>query len=268
MNRAAVTRAYRPLCRGLWLDRRMDTNPGVLGAAYSRLYPGSVVTGWSAAHIHAFTVPGDAYPQLWVGAEYRRRRGVILRRYQLPPEHVHHIRGVRVVTQEWMAYDLARFSEFEDAVVALESLGRRGLDLHRLARLLDERAGRWGTRRARDALAAVDLKSESEMETLTRLTLLRAGITGFQTHVRVPLLRYRLDLADPINMVAIEYDGAHHRDPAQHAADVQRRNRLEAAGWIVIVVTYKILRYHPQEFVDQVWTALHRARARGRRPAS
>ena len=267
MSRAAITRDYRPLCKGLWLDRRLDTDLGVLGAAYSRLYPGSVVTGWSAAHIHTFPVPGDAYPQLCVGRAYRRRRGVILRRYEIPPGHVQHIHGVPVASRLWMAYDLARFSPFEDAVVALESVGRRGVDLDRFAALLEERAGLWGTRRAREALGAVDLKSESEMETLTRLTLHRAGITGFRTQVRLHTLRYRLDLADQINMVAIEYDGAHHRDPAQHAADVQRRNRLEAEGWIVIVVTYKILRFHPQEFIDQVWSALYRARARRLSPA-
>jgi very-short-patch-repair endonuclease len=46
----------------------------------------------------------------------------------------------------------------------------------------------------------------------------------------------RLDLAWPERKVAIEYDGAHHLSRRQHSRDLERHNRLRAAGWTVLQV--------------------------------
>lgn len=38
-------------------------------------------------------------------------------------------------------------------------------------------------------------------------------------------------------MVAVEYDGDHHRsDRHQYVKDIRRRERLERQGWIIITV--------------------------------
>jgi very-short-patch-repair endonuclease len=48
---------------------------------------------------------------------------------------------------------------------------------------------------------------------------------------------YYLDMGWEDYMVAVEYDGEHHRtDPLQYRKDIRRLEALERMGWIVIRV--------------------------------
>lgn len=265
--RAVVRSRYVPLSRGLWLHRSADDDCASRAIAFLSIYPGSTLCGWSAARLHGFDVPGNAVAELNIEGTARRRANLIVRRFQLPERARVERRGVPVTSLRWTAFDLARFLDFREAVLALESLSRQGFDLDDLDETLDLLSGAWGIRRARLARSATDPRSESPMETLTRLTLQDNGIEGFETQVWLPGPRYRLDLANRWAMVAVEYDGEHHRTAAQQGSDARRRNRLVAEGWVVIVVTYSILMNRPQEFIAQVRAALDRpsgaARAAG-----
>lgn len=146
--------------------------------------------------------------------------------------------GPLVTTPLWTAFDLARFLPFEDAVIAVESAHGRILRLEDVEDTMSAASGLWGAARARRVIAAADGRSESPMETRLRLTLYKAGFIDLVPQVRVDALRCRIDLADPLRKIAVEYDGdGHFDDPAQIRRDTERRNRLVAAGWIVIVVT-------------------------------
>ena len=116
-------------------------------------------------------------------------------------------------------------------------------------------AGVWGVARVRRVLADADPRTESPRETETRLLLKAAGFTEFIPQVEVPELGYRLDLADPVHKIAVEYDGPHHDDPVQQSKDRRRRNRLQAAGWIVIVVDRRLFRHQRGDILDQVEAA-------------
>lgn len=120
---------------------------------------------------------------------------------------------------------------------------------------VDYLAGTWGVARARRVLADADPLRESPRETETRLLLREAGFTGFVSQVRVPELAYRLDLADPVRKIAVEYDGAHHDDPEQIPKDRFRRNWLQAHGWIVIVVDRRSFRAQRDDILRQVEAA-------------
>ncbi|MEH6382820.1 MAG: DUF559 domain-containing protein, partial [Dietzia cercidiphylli] len=96
----------------------------------------------------------------------------------------------------------------------------------------------------------------SPMETRLRLFLIDLGLTRFRVQYRTPGLPYRLDFAFPEHKVAVEYDGAGHRDAAQHGNDVRRLNRLRAAGWTVITVTATLLYRRPHEIAALLRTAL------------
>lgn len=266
MSRAARARLHIHLADGLWLDRRSDGDAASRAIAFQRLYPDSVLCGWSALALHGFTPPGDARPELWIGRSARRRKGLVVRRYEnLPAGAVTEVRDVRVTSIRWTAFDLARFLPFEDAVVALEGMYSQGFDLASLEPTLDHLAGTWGIRRAWEAWRTTDLRSESPMESRTRIVLDEGGITGFESQVDVPSLGYTVDLGHKFAKVAIEYDGYDHFDVSRHGRDVKRINRLRAEGWEVIVVTYDILRNHKSEFLAQVRRALER---RGVRPAA
>ncbi|WP_238529223.1 DUF559 domain-containing protein [Dietzia alimentaria] len=259
MSRGARDRLHVQVADGLWLDRRSDGDIASRSIAFQRLYPGSALCGWSAMALHGFTAPGHAQPELWIGRAARRRKGLVVRRYESVPEGaLVEVRGVSVTSVRWTAFDLARFLPFEEAVIALEGMYSQGFDLASLERTLTHLAGTWGIRRAWNAWRAADPQSESPMETRTRLVLAEARITGFESQVHVPRLGYTVDLGHKFAKVAIEYDGYDHLDPSRHRRDVHRLNRLRAEGWEVIVVTYDILQNHRAEFLEQVRAALRR----------
>ena len=72
----------------------------------------------------------------------------------------------------------------------------------------------------------------------------------------------RVDLAWPAFRVAVEYDGREHHGPERAEHDARRRERLRAAGWVVLVVRNEQLG-HPFQIAVEVLTLL---RARGWRP--
>lgn len=259
LSRGQRDSRYIRLSDGLWLDRRSSVDVASLAIAYQRLYPGSVLSGWSALALHGFTAPGTARPELWIGRSARRRKGLVVRRYQdLPEPEIRHVRGVLVCSIEWAAFDLSRFLPRDDAVIALEGMYAQGFDLSAMHPLLKQQAGTWGIRRALEAYRSADPASQSPMETRTRLILDDAGITGFEAQVEEPALGYFVDLGHRFAKVAIEYDGDDHFDATRHRRDVRRINRLRAEGWEVITVTYDILMNHRDEFLRQVRRALER----------
>lgn len=248
-------REFVKIADELWLPATAVRDLETLSVAYSRLYPRGVLTGWSAATLHGIRPEGGAVPELCVGSHGRARRGLRVRRYELPAAEVRVIAGVRVTSALWTAFDLTRFHGHLDGVIALEKLYKWGLSEPAMGRAIDNLAGTWGVDRARRAFAAADSRSESPRETETRLLLKENGFTDFVPQVDVLELGYRLDLADTRLMIAIEYDGVHHDDSEQQSRDRIRRNRLQAAGWIVIEIDRRSIRGQREEILKQVRAA-------------
>ncbi|MDO5503484.1 MAG: DUF559 domain-containing protein, partial [Actinomycetia bacterium] len=97
-----------------------------------------------------------------------------------------------------------------------------------------------GARLGRLAASHVRDRVESVPESNLRMLLVLAGLP--EPTVNFPILRpngeerYRLDLAYPEIMLAIEYDGRWHDEPEQAAKDDLRRTWLRKHGWTVIVI--------------------------------
>lgn len=254
-------RDFVQIAGGLWLPATAKRDLVTLSVAYSRLYPNAVLTGWSAAAVQGISPPEDTVPELSVGPNGRAREGLKIRRYTVPEQAVLTLRGVRVTSIRWTAFDLARFCDHLNGVLAIEKLCRCGMSRDAFAETVTSMSGTWGVARARRVLADADPRSESPRETETRLFLKSAGFTGFVPQVEVPELGYRLDLADPAHKIAVEYDGPHHDDPVQQSKDRRRRNRLQAAGWIVIFVDRRLFRHQRAEILEQVEAAYRLRRA-------
>lgn len=109
-----------------------------------------------------------------------------------------------------------------------------------LVQLANAAAGMRGIRAFRWAVDTVRPGTDSPRETDTRLTLLEAGLPE-------PVIGYRIlnsrgalvatpDLAYPEQRVAIEYEGAVHREAEQFAYDIRRRELIEDERWALVRV--------------------------------
>lgn len=145
------------------------------------------------------------------------------------------------------AFDLGRRLPTTEAVQRIDALMNathvKAADIECIG---SRHAGARGLRRLRRALELVDGGAESPYESLTRLTLIRAGLPVPQTQIEVRnavgRVFARLDMGWPEWKVAVEYDGAQHwTDARQRAWDIERLAKLEAAGWLVIRVSSAML---------------------------
>jgi hypothetical protein len=121
------------------------------------------------------------------------------------------------------------------------------------------RAGRRvGIRALRLALPLIRTDSWSRTESWTRLVIVQAGLPepelnrDFYDEHGVHLAC--VDLAYPKYKVAIEYQGQFHG--AQYARDIERIERLRAAGWVVLQVSSELLFGNPAELARRVRAAL------------
>jgi Protein of unknown function (DUF559) len=91
-----------------------------------------------------------------------------------------------------------------------------------------------GTVKARQAVELIRIGADSAPETLLRLALTAAGLPEPELQLKlVPEDPYSpaADLGYRKQRMAIQYDGAHHRTPAQQSRDNRRDEVFNAAGW-------------------------------------
>jgi very-short-patch-repair endonuclease len=241
-------------------------------AVVTRAVPGSVVSHWTALQLARLPVPltSDDAIHVSVPAELQPRRvGVVVHRLDDPPAPVPGPVPRSGPGRAWCdAAALAAGADpasgdLGDLVATADALLRRSPRTLEpvLAHLAGCPGGR-GVDLARRALALVDGAAESAQESRLRVELVRAGLPRPVSQFEVwrgGRFVARLDLAYPDRRVAVEYDGDHHRrDPRQWRRDIERRERLEAMGWRVIVVTANDLR-RPDRVVQRVAAALRQA---------
>ncbi len=115
--------------------------------------------------------------------------------------------------------------------------------------------------RIREAHALADARSESPLETLLRLLLVRAGLVPKELQFRVfrsdGVCFARLDMAWPSIRLAVEADGREHHDDLKALyGDRVRQNQLVLAGWTVLRFTWFDVTQRPFWVVAQVRQAL------------
>lgn len=195
------------------------------------------------------------------GVRLHRRRGT------LSPRVVH---GVRVLGPDRTLVDCATQLGPTDLVRAGDWLVRLGLtspttlEAYALERHLD------GVVLARRTTPLVRSRVDSVKETDVRLILRASGLPEPEVNATIVDARSaflaRGDLVYRHLMIVIEYDGWHHeRSADQRQRDILRRERLEAAGWRVIVITGKDMA-RPTGIVARVWQAMVAAGYNGAPP--
>jgi very-short-patch-repair endonuclease len=224
-------------------DPELDARIAIAASA-----PGNVLCDVSAARWWGLPLPtylrngeshiGVAAPAGNAEPRNRKARG---RRLLLPIEHVVEHRGCLVTTpaRTWIDCAAVMREEF------LLAMGDAGLHAG-LFSTADIRAMvHWAYRRrgvatARRIWPMLNGLAESPGESRVRYHLLQTHMA--EPECQIELLHYgefvaRLDLGWRDRKLAVEYDGIVHLSEEQRRRDAWRRNRIQQAGWRLIVVT-------------------------------
>jgi very-short-patch-repair endonuclease len=197
------------------------------------LPPDAVFTHLTAARLRGWWLPRiDDEPVIACTdgeAPHHDRRGVYIRRCDLPDRHRERLHGLQVASPEWTIVELAEHLRLVDLVVAIDCALHLG-DTTLPAIRDTMRAGRRGVRVLRRALLLADSRSQSPWETVLRLLHVFAGIAVEPQHElrsEVGEVIWSLDLLISDTRRAAEFDGGVHRDAEVHLRDM-RRDRLLA----------------------------------------
>ncbi|MEJ5914512.1 endonuclease domain-containing protein [Pseudokineococcus sp. 1T1Z-3] len=260
-----VTRAqlagpsFRRLTRGVHVSSCTLVDHGVRARGALLAVRGrAVLGGLSAAWAYGVREAGDDDPVLLLAPRPapRCRTGVVVRQCTLDPGDVVTTRLGRVTSPARTVVDLLRTLDMPRALCAAEAVAHRTrlTRAHVDAELHRQRGAR-GLAAARRRARQLEPMAESYRETLLRLVVAEAGlppcVVQHEVHDEEALFVARLDLAWPAVRVALEYDGDHHRDRAQHSADLARHNRLRRLGWTVLQVDARMLE-DPRELLHQL----------------
>jgi very-short-patch-repair endonuclease len=111
----------------------------------------------------------------------------------------------------------------------------------------------------------MDARSESVLESLTRVLLVLGGLLPVVQHeIRDANGAFvaRVDFAWPDLRLVVEVDGfAFHADRAAYRRDRERLNELERLGWRVLRFTWEDVRHRPEHVLTLVRECLTQAAA-------
>jgi very-short-patch-repair endonuclease len=175
------------------------------------------------------------------------------------------IDGIPVTAPERVMVDYGAVGAFDDLVyLADEFINRRLSTWHRImgSYLAHKRQGRTGCGPLRALLnerygaAVTESRIEDQFERLLR----HADVLLAERQVWITLSdaqRVRVDFAYPALKIAIEIDSVqHHNIRGAFERDKTKRNRLRLDGWLVLEITYQMMKTDPMGVILMVLEAL------------
>ncbi len=260
LSRHQLRTRYRAVLPDVYLSNDVQLSLEVrIVAAWLWSGRTATIAGAAAAALHGAGWIPENVPVELIHANPRSPQGVLTRRCALLDGETRTIEGRAVTTPERTAFDIGRGGAVHSAVARLDALARAtGFKVDDVLRIAKSHPRSPGLRRLEAALELVDPGAQSPRESYLRLLLIDAGLPRPQT--QIPVLGVDgipvayLDLGWKEYMVAVEYDGDHHRtDRRQYLKDIRRLEMLERMGWIIIRV---VAEDHPAEIVRRVRAAL------------
>ena len=251
---------WQSLGGGFYAVREIADQPLVrLTAAASRLPSGAVFSGRTAAWLHGLDVEpcNPIEVTVPIACSVRRLAGISVARCLETEKSI--VKRLPVTPRVRTVADLGRRLPLVEAVVVLDmALQGHLVVAEELCKWASMHLGYRGVRRLRRAIELAEPAVESPMESRLRVLLVLAGLPRPQ--VQVPLRDQsglfvgRPDLYYPCQRLAIEYDGATHRESL--AADNRRQNRLVNAGYRLLRFTAADVLSAPHAIVSLVRQAL------------
>ncbi|BBY39350.1 hypothetical protein MMAN_34840 [Mycobacterium mantenii] len=235
--------AYRAVFPNVYVPRHVEPSLAVrIRAAWLWSGRRAVVGGAAAAALHGAEWIPDGVPVELIHNNTRPPDGVLIRRDTLCAGETQLCDGLAVTTPERTAFDIGRRGAVHSAVVRLDALSRAtGFKADDVLQVAMAHPRSPGLRGLEAALELVDPGAQSPRESYLRLLLIDAGLSRPQTQIPVlgadGLPVAYLDMGWEDQMVAVEYDGDHHRtDRRQYVKDIRRVEMLEQMGWIIVRV--------------------------------
>jgi len=164
----------------------------------------------------------------------------------------------RLTTEpHWTAIEIARTLRPPRAIGILDAALRSGhCSPDGLQHAIRLQAGRRGIVHVRSLLEYADGRSESPMESETRLLFIDAGIPVPELQVVVADrygTRWRVDFLWRSARLIGEYDSDEwHSGPAAMRKDKLRTARLQECGWTVLPITVDDVRHRPHELIARI----------------
>lgn len=265
LTRYELRRYYRPLMPNVYLDNRIQPSlhQRTVGAW---LWSGreAVVAGLAASALHGTEWIDDDSPVELIWRNARVPAGVVSRADSIFDEEVQRLDGLAVTSPERTAFDMGRRGRLDDAVARLDALARAtDFKVPTVEELAARHRHTRGLRQLEQVLNLVDAGAESPKETWLRLLAIRAGYPRPRTQIPVLSLdgcrRYYLDMGWEDVMLALEYDGDHHRTTRERFAyEIERAEDIHEVGWTVVKVA---ARHRPASVLrrlERAWGACTR----------
>jgi len=243
----------------------------LVAACRARLKPlrdDAVISHITAARLHSLPLPlllaraQIIHVSVPAGRRAPVGRTTVGHQVVLTPADCQFRHGIPCTTPERTFCDLAAMLDVAQLVAVGDHLVHHGIvGRGALADAVNAYPGRRGRANLRRALDLLDEGSESPKESELRVLLIEAGFTRPVANrvVRDEHGRFvaRVDLSYPDLKIAIEYEGDHHREKIPWRADLARRRRLEALGWIYLPVTQADLE-RPEDLFSDLRSAISR----------
>jgi very-short-patch-repair endonuclease len=267
LTRGQLRWNYQPIFPDVYISRLADRTLDVMTAgAWLWSERRSTITGRAAAALYGAKWVSETAPIELLWQNNHCPPGIIARDERFAADEVTSYRGLTVATAARVGFDLARHLLAVTAVAHLDDLARATrITKQDLMNLIDRYPGARGNKRARLLIDLMDAGAESPKESWLRLVLINAGFPRPTTQIPVTdghCVAF-LDMGWEPEMVAVEYDGDHHRlDRGQYVKDIRRAEMLDRLGWQVVRV---IKEDRPRDIVKRVALALAR---RGGTPLS
>lgn len=259
--------AYRRLYRDVYVCAEIpDSQELRVKAACLIVPPGAVLSGRTAAWVHGVDVRrADEPVEITVPPKMSiwPRAGLAIRHARIEPDDVTVVDSAAVTSPLRTGFDLARRKGLVGAVIASDALTNAGLFTPQqlLTYARSPRFKGWrGIRQVPKVVEHTEPKTESPGETRLRLIIVLAGLPRPEAQIDVfdPYGRHcgRVDLGYREARLGIEYDGQQHRE--QWGKDVERQNRLLAAGWSLLRFRKEDLERGPSAILPRIEHALSR----------
>ncbi len=253
---------YRPLGAGVYRWAGLKESSLVKLTAVSRRLPaGAAFSGRTAAWLHGLDVPPCEPIEVTIPEPLGsgRRSGASVRRAPLDSRDIVPRRGLPTTSPLRTLVDLGGRDPLAEGVVAADLFLHAALvTLAELGTYVERHGRTKGVARLRRVIGLAEPKAESPMETRLRMLLVQARLP--RPEVQAPIhdeqgnFLGRADLLYRRQRLAIEFDGANHRE--RLVEDNRRQNGVVGAGFRLLRFTAGDVYRTPDVVVMQVRGAL------------